>query len=48
METDLCRLKEGKSELDLIPPFVSFGKTNSYLNEIVIIFSGADGWEIAG
>lgn len=48
METALCRLKERKSELDLIPPFVSFGKVNIYLSEIVIIFSGADGWEVAG
>lgn len=48
METALSRLKERKSELDLIPPFVSFGIVSIYLNAIVIIFSGADCWEIPG
>ena len=42
METALCRPKEGNSDLDLIPPFVSFGVVSIYLNKIVIIFSGAD------
>lgn len=42
METALCKLKERKSELDLILPFVSFGVISIYLNEIVIIFSDAD------
>lgn len=42
METALCGLKERKSELDLVPPFVSFGIVSIYFNEMVIIFSGAE------
>lgn len=48
METALCKLKERMSKSDLILPFVSFAVVSIYLNEIVIIFSGADGWEIPG
>ena len=46
--TALCKLKERMSKLDLIPPFVSFGVVSIYLNEIVIIFGGADWWEMPG
>jgi hypothetical protein len=38
----LCKPKERKPGVDLIPSFVSFGILSTYLNEAAIIFSVAD------